>query len=66
MNTPSLSQAAVAGALLAARGRLSELNTEAAAYYGEAMRSVLRHLDLGLPADRRARLGVRWNEPAGG
>jgi (S)-3,5-dihydroxyphenylglycine transaminase len=66
VNTPSLSQAAVAGALLAARGRVSEMNTDAAAYYGEAMRSVLRHLDLDLPADRRARLGVRWNEPAGG
>ncbi|MGP2442212.1 aminotransferase class I/II-fold pyridoxal phosphate-dependent enzyme [Streptomyces sp. JW3] len=66
VNTPSLSQAVVAGALLAARGRVSEMNTEAAAYYGEAMRSVLLHLDRCLPADRRAELGVRWNEPAGG
>ncbi|WP_414496157.1 PLP-dependent aminotransferase family protein [Streptomyces sp. CRN 30] len=66
VNTPSLSQAAVAGALLAARGRVSEMNSEAAAYYGEAMRSVLRTLDRCLPAHRRAELGVRWNEPAGG
>ncbi|WP_280883188.1 aminotransferase class I/II-fold pyridoxal phosphate-dependent enzyme [Streptomyces pseudovenezuelae] len=66
VNTPSLSQATVAGALLAARGRVSEMNSEAAAYYGEAMRSVLQRLDSCLPADRRAELGVRWNEPAGG
>ncbi|MEU4653948.1 aminotransferase class I/II-fold pyridoxal phosphate-dependent enzyme [Streptomyces sp. NPDC023723] len=66
VNTPSLSQAVVAGALLAAQGRVSEMNSEAAAYYGEAMRSVLLHLDRCLPAGRRAELGVRWNEPAGG
>ncbi|WP_230993331.1 aminotransferase-like domain-containing protein [Streptomyces endocoffeicus] len=66
VNTSSLSQAAVAGALLGARGRLSELNAEAAAYYGEAMREVLRRLDARLPAARREALGVRWNEPSGG
>jgi (S)-3,5-dihydroxyphenylglycine transaminase len=64
VNTPSLSQAAVAGALLA--GKLSELNAESADYYGDAMRSVLEHLDLRLPADRRAALGVSWNAPTGG
>ncbi|MEU4898837.1 PLP-dependent aminotransferase family protein [Streptomyces sp. NPDC044780] len=66
VNTSSLSQAAVAGALLGARGRLSELNAEAAAYYGQAMREVLRQLDARLPAARREALGVRWNEPGGG
>ncbi len=66
VNTPSLSQAAVAGALLAAEGRLSELNSEAAAYYGEAMRAVLGRLDTCLPAARREALGVRWNKPTGG
>ncbi|MEV8318429.1 PLP-dependent aminotransferase family protein [Streptomyces sp. NPDC059900] len=66
VNTPSLSQAAVAGALLAADGRLSELNAKAAAYYGDAMGAMLRHLSEALPADRRAALGVRWNEPEGG
>ncbi|CAM5625376.1 Aminotransferase class I/II-fold pyridoxal phosphate-dependent enzyme OS=Streptomyces alboniger OX=132473 GN=CP975_31975 PE=3 SV=1 [Streptomyces alboniger] len=66
VNTSSLSQAAVAGALLAAEGRVSELNTAAAAYYGDAMRATLRELDTHLPHDRREALGVRWNEPTGG
>ncbi|GAA4063620.1 PLP-dependent aminotransferase family protein [Actinomadura miaoliensis] len=66
VNTSSLSQAAVAGALLASDGRLSELNTDAAAYYGRAMSSVLAGLDRTIPADRRAALGVRWNRPTGG
>lgn len=66
VNTSSLSQAVVAGALLAARGRISELNARASAYYGHAMQCTLRHLDARLPADRRASLGVRWNEPTGG
>ncbi|WP_405969981.1 aminotransferase class I/II-fold pyridoxal phosphate-dependent enzyme [Streptomyces sp. NBC_00988] len=66
VNTSSLSQAAVAGALLAGDGRISEMNAEPAAYYGNAMRTTLRNLDARLPADRRAALGVRWNEPTGG
>ncbi|AKH86051.1 GntR family transcriptional regulator [Streptomyces sp. CNQ-509] len=66
VNTPSLSQAAVAGALLAAQGLVSELNSRAAAYYGDAMRTMLRALDERLPAARRNALGVRWNRPEGG
>ncbi|MER7046597.1 aminotransferase class I/II-fold pyridoxal phosphate-dependent enzyme [Streptomyces jumonjinensis] len=66
VNTSSLSQAAVAGALLSARGRLSELNARPAEYYGDAMRATLRELDRNLPAERRAELGVGWNEPTGG
>ncbi|MGW3109365.1 aminotransferase class I/II-fold pyridoxal phosphate-dependent enzyme [Streptomyces sp. NPDC001100] len=66
VNTSSLSQAAVAGALLAGDGRISEMNVEPAAYYGNAMRTTLRNLDARLPAARRADLGVRWNEPTGG
>ncbi|WP_420309206.1 aminotransferase class I/II-fold pyridoxal phosphate-dependent enzyme [Streptomyces sp. YS-B37] len=66
VNTSSLSQAAVAGALLAGEGRISEMNVEPAAYYGNAMRTTLRNLDARLPAARRAALGVRWNEPTGG
>ncbi|MEV0412996.1 aminotransferase class I/II-fold pyridoxal phosphate-dependent enzyme [Streptomyces sp. NPDC050448] len=66
VNTSSLSQAAVAGTLLAAGGRVSELNSEAAAHYGEAMRATLASLDAHLPAARREALGVRWNEPTGG
>lgn len=66
VNTSSLSQAVVAGALLAAEGRLSELNAEPAAYYGDAMRTTLRCLDARLPEPRRNALGVRWNRPSGG
>jgi (S)-3,5-dihydroxyphenylglycine transaminase len=66
VNTSSLSQAVVAGALLASDGRLSVLNAEAAEYYGRAMRAVLAGLDRSIPADRRAALGVRWNRPTGG
>jgi (S)-3,5-dihydroxyphenylglycine transaminase len=66
VNTSSLSQAAVAGMLLASDGRISDLNTETAAYYGNAMRSTLRQLDLCFPAERRDALGVRWNKPSGG
>ncbi|WP_306338299.1 aminotransferase class I/II-fold pyridoxal phosphate-dependent enzyme [Streptomyces sp. KL118A] len=66
VNTSSLSQAAVAGTLLAADGKVSELNKAASAYYGDAMRATLRELDAHLPAERREALGVRWNEPTGG
>jgi (S)-3,5-dihydroxyphenylglycine transaminase len=66
VNTSSLSQAAVAGALLAAGGKISELNAGPAAYYGDAMRTVLEHLDRALPAARRDALGVSWNRPEGG
>jgi len=66
VNTSSLSQAVVAGTLLAAGGRISELNAKAAAYYGEAMQRTLGELDKRLPAARRAALGVRWHRPAGG
>ncbi|MGW6533951.1 aminotransferase class I/II-fold pyridoxal phosphate-dependent enzyme [Streptomyces venezuelae] len=66
VNTSSLSQAAVAGTLLAAGGKISELNSAASAYYGDAMRATLRELDAHLPPERREALGVRWNEPTGG
>lgn len=66
VNTSSLSQAVVAGALLAAEGRVSELNAKAAGHYGDSMRRVLDRLAERLPESRRAELGVRWNEPSGG
>ncbi|GGS00199.1 2-aminoadipate aminotransferase [Micromonospora fulviviridis] len=66
VNTSPLSQAAVAGMLLAAGGTAADLNAETSAYYGEAMRHTLKRLDERLPAPRRAALGVRWNQPAGG
>jgi (S)-3,5-dihydroxyphenylglycine transaminase len=66
VNTSSLSQAAVAGALLASGGRISALNAEAAAYYGQTMHATLEQLDTCFPAERRTALGVRWNKPSGG
>jgi (S)-3,5-dihydroxyphenylglycine transaminase len=52
--------------LLSCAGRVSALNAEPAAYYADAMRATLRQLDHCFPADRRAALGVHWNEPDGG
>jgi (S)-3,5-dihydroxyphenylglycine transaminase len=66
VNTSPLSQAAVAGMLLASGGRISQLNTEPAAYYANAMRATLQQLDRCFPPPRRAALGVRWNRPSGG
>jgi (S)-3,5-dihydroxyphenylglycine transaminase len=66
VNTSPVSQAVVAGMLLACQGRISELNSATAGYYANAMAATLRQLDLCFPADRRASLGVRWNTPDGG
>jgi (S)-3,5-dihydroxyphenylglycine transaminase len=66
VNTSPVSQAIVAGMLLACQGRISELNTETAGYYATAMRSTLRQLERCFPADRQPALGVRWNTPDGG
>lgn len=66
VNTSSLSQAVVAGTLLAAGGRISELNAKPASYYGDAMQATLRQLDRRLPPPVRDRLGVSWNSPTGG
>jgi (S)-3,5-dihydroxyphenylglycine transaminase len=66
VNTPALSQAAVAGALLTAGGRVTELNHDTSAYYGNAMRTTLDRLEQHFPPEVRDRLGVRWNSPTGG
>ena len=66
VNTSSLSQAAVAGALLTAQGLVSELNVRSAAYYGDTLRATIQRLHEELPPSRRAALGVRCNEPGGG
>lgn len=66
VNTPPLSQAVIAGMLLTSQGRISELNTEPAAYYANAMRCTLRELDRHFPTEKRHTVGVRWNEPDGG
>jgi (S)-3,5-dihydroxyphenylglycine transaminase len=66
VNTSPVSQAAIAGMLLACQGRVSELNKEPAAHYANAMRATLRQLEQCFPPGRRASAGVRWNEPDGG
>jgi (S)-3,5-dihydroxyphenylglycine transaminase len=62
VNTPTLSQAAVAGMLLGCRGRLSELNRRAAQLYGGNLRVLVEELRAHLSTVG----GVRWNEPNGG
>jgi (S)-3,5-dihydroxyphenylglycine transaminase len=66
VNTSSLSQAVVAGALLTADGSVAALNAGPTEHYGESMRLVLEHLDRQLPAALRDELGVTWNRPSGG
>ncbi len=66
VNTPALSQAVIAGMLLACEGRISELNAQQAGYYAHAMRATLAELDRCFPAGKRHALGLRWNTPAGG
>jgi (S)-3,5-dihydroxyphenylglycine transaminase len=66
VNTSSLSQAVIAGALLACDGRLADANAAAAARYGMSMRTTLSELDRRIPKERRARIGVSWNCPTGG
>lgn len=62
VNTSSLSQAVVAGRLLASGGGIAGSSAAAAEHYRDAMERTLRRLDehlSGVP-------GVRWNRPAGG
>ncbi|AVV47767.1 aminotransferase [Streptomyces sp. P3] len=66
VNTSPVSQAVVAGMLLAVGGRTAEFNAGTARYYGDAMRATLRELDRCFPEPERAALGVRWNTPTGG
>ncbi|MGW3040433.1 aminotransferase class I/II-fold pyridoxal phosphate-dependent enzyme [Kitasatospora sp. NPDC001159] len=66
VNTPPIAQAAVAGMLLAANGRLSELNAGPAAHYGEVLAAVLEQLERHFPEERRRALGLSWNVPSGG
>lgn len=66
VNTSPVSQAVVAGMLLADREEAERLKAKMTAYYGDAMRVTLKQLAEHLPAVERAALGVRWNEPTGG
>ncbi|TDC75603.1 aminotransferase class I/II-fold pyridoxal phosphate-dependent enzyme [Streptomyces hainanensis] len=67
VNTPSLGQAAVAGALLASPdGGVARLAAPSAAHYAKALRLTLEQLARHFPARARSRLGVGWNAPDGG
>ncbi|MEV5140127.1 aminotransferase class I/II-fold pyridoxal phosphate-dependent enzyme [Streptomyces syringium] len=66
VNTPPLSQAAVAGMLLASDGRISQLNSAPAAHYGDVLRVTLEQLARHFPEARRNDSQVSWNEPSGG
>jgi (S)-3,5-dihydroxyphenylglycine transaminase len=66
VNTSSLSQAVIAGALLSCDGRLADANAAAAARYGTSMRATLHELDRRIPEERRAGIRVSWNRPTGG
>ncbi|MDO0910948.1 PLP-dependent aminotransferase family protein [Streptomyces sp. DT2A-34] len=66
VNTSPVTQAVVAGMLLAEGGRATEHGVEAAARYGDAMRTVLEQLDAAFPLPERTALGVSWNRPSGG
>ncbi|GAA4231074.1 hypothetical protein GCM10022254_27320 [Actinomadura meridiana] len=63
VNTPALSQAVIAGALLAGTGGVAELNRDTSDHYDHAMRTTLRELERQFPPGR---LDVTWNAPAGG
>jgi (S)-3,5-dihydroxyphenylglycine transaminase len=66
VNTSPLSQAVVAGMLLAAGGRVTERTAEASAYYGDTLKATLARLDECFPPERRAASGVSWTVPDGG
>jgi (S)-3,5-dihydroxyphenylglycine transaminase len=66
VNTSPLSQAAVAGMLLASGGSMAAFNIETTAHYDNAMRCALRQLDQQFSPAVRAGLGVSWNRPDGG
>jgi len=66
VNTSPLGQAAVAGMLLGAGGRLSEATAAMSEHYGEALRTTLEALECHLPPRHREELGVHWNTPTGG
>ncbi|GGZ25493.1 aminotransferase class I/II-fold pyridoxal phosphate-dependent enzyme [Streptomyces poonensis] len=66
VNTPALSQAVVAGALLASGGSLAVHNEIPAKHYGEALRVTLEQLEEQFTAAGLRERGVSWNRPSGG
>ncbi|WP_308402793.1 PLP-dependent aminotransferase family protein [Streptomyces sp. AC550_RSS872] len=66
VNTPSVSQAAVAGLLVTEGGSLRRRNETAARHYQDTMRRVRNTLAHEFPPAQRSALGVHWNDPDGG
>jgi (S)-3,5-dihydroxyphenylglycine transaminase len=66
VNTPSLSQAVIAGILVRNNCRLREANSDTIAFYRGNLDLLLAELDRWFPAGRRAALGIDWNQPGGG
>jgi (S)-3,5-dihydroxyphenylglycine transaminase len=66
VNTPSLSQAVIAGILVTSGCRLRDVNRDAIAFYRANLDLLLAELDRWFPAQRRAALGIDWNQPGGG
>ncbi|HWC83438.1 MAG TPA: PLP-dependent aminotransferase family protein [Pseudonocardiaceae bacterium] len=66
VNTPSLSQAIIGGALVLCQCRLRAANSSIIEFYRTNLNAVRLELDRHFPADRRARLGIDWNRPEGG
>lgn len=66
VNTPTLSQAAIAGLLLSNGGGLRAANEATARHYQATMRALREALARELPPDRPESAGVRWNDPDGG
>ncbi|WP_033213450.1 PLP-dependent aminotransferase family protein [Kitasatospora phosalacinea] len=66
VNTPALSQAVIGGMLLRHDCRLRAANAPARTHYAANLAVLLRELERHFPAAERERLGVSWNEPAGG
>jgi (S)-3,5-dihydroxyphenylglycine transaminase len=66
VNTPSLSQAVVAGMLLTKGGGLLRTNERMSRHYDQSLQAMLASLARSFPAERLAEHGVRWNAPTGG
>lgn len=66
VNTPTLSQAAIAGLLLACDFALCDANAEAARRYDAALAAVVDALAEQAADGPMAGLGVSWNRPSGG
>ncbi|MEU6484923.1 aminotransferase class I/II-fold pyridoxal phosphate-dependent enzyme [Streptomyces sp. NPDC046887] len=66
VNTPAISQAVVAGALLASGGSLTAHSEVSAKHYGDALQCVLDQLDRQFTAAGLTERGVGWNRPSGG